>query len=243
MQPTIPGSAPEASGPGRSGGAGRQAVGGGGERATRGNALRSSPTAQAHPVPEDQEAPEPSVPPEVSETPHNTCKDNPQAGLVVGVSEAVRQKGEGVAITARTGPMASIPGDSCGETWARPLSPATTPTFALLPGWLCNEGLSMLHGRFWSSVHLTSCLSPLPPPLPLASGLALWTWPHGKPSTVHSPKRRVPGEQSSLQRSYVWVQAWAPQKKAASLRPRDRTAWGLVSSKSSLSPPGAIHEV
>lgn len=51
--------------------------------------------SQAYPVPAGQEAPEPYVLPEVSETIHETSKNTPQACLVVGEGQAIRQMGGG----------------------------------------------------------------------------------------------------------------------------------------------------
>lgn len=65
-------------------------------------------TVPAYPVPEGQEAPEPSVSPEVSESIHKTSKNTPQACLV-GESQAVRQMGGGGAITVGQGPISLSP--------------------------------------------------------------------------------------------------------------------------------------
>lgn len=45
---------------------------------------------KAYPVPEGPDAPEPSVPPEISETIYKTSQNAPQARLVVDGCQAVR---------------------------------------------------------------------------------------------------------------------------------------------------------
>ena len=82
-------------------------------------------TVKAYPVPEGQEAPEPSVSSEVGETTHETSQNAPQARLAVGESQAVRQN--------RTGNRPSLhePGrrplfqvTAVGSSRPVPLSPA-----------------------------------------------------------------------------------------------------------------------
>lgn len=98
----------------------------------------------------------------------------------------------------------------------------------------------MLHGLFLvlrSPDFLSPCPRPVPhtPACALASGLALWTWPRGKPSTAHSP-RGGSGSRSSLQRGCLDTGLGSPREGRLP-ETKGRTAWGLVSRKGPLPHP------